>query len=185
MLNKLTHLVRLLRFSRTAECKTERYCLTFTLQGVCFGVDIGNIKEIVRLGIFAVPRDLPRCLRALYRHKRSMIPVLDIAARYGQSSLRQGGRSCLVVVGMGRGAHRQDIGLMVDEVLGMARFSAASVRPLPDDMRELMRTHFIIEGMVAEGDGQLILLRSDKLLQAHELREISSYVRHGFHVTNF
>jgi purine-binding chemotaxis protein CheW len=177
MFKRLAHTFRtLLRSGVDATSGSVRHCLTFTLNGIRFGIDTRTVNEIVRLGILAAPRDMPECLRALYRHKGTMIPVVDIAARHGHQALRQGGRSCLVVVRVGRGKLRRDIGLMVDEVLGVEKFAASSLKPVPENVCETIQVE-IIEGVVAlETDG-LIVLDGWKLLSDEKLEEISAYMR--------
>lgn len=161
-----------------SEAKPEplpvRYCLTFTLNGIRFGVDTRIVNEIVRLGILAVPGDLPQCLRALYRHHGAMIPVLDIAGRYGNQALTPGRRSCLVVIGLGCGKWRRDVGLMVDEVLGVTEFS--SLKPVPEAAHAMMQTG-IIEGLLQEKRDMLVVLDGWRLLPDKELEEIAAYMR--------
>jgi purine-binding chemotaxis protein CheW len=151
------------------------YCLTFTLHGVRFGIDTRTVNEIVRLGILAVPGDLPQCLRALYRHNGIMIPVLDIAARYGKKPLMQGGRTCLVVVGLGCGKWRRDIGLMVDEVLSVAEFQPDKMRPVPEIVSQMAHAG-IVEGMVGQEKDFLVVLDALRLLPDAELEEVAAYM---------
>lgn len=152
-----------------------RYCLTFILHGVRFGIDTRTVDEIVRLGILAEPGDLPRCLRALYRHNGVMIPVLDIAARYGKKPLTQGRRSCLVVVGLGRGKWRRDIGLMVDEVLSVATFKPDDLRPVPE-ITSGIEYDGIVDGIVLQGTDILVVLDALRLLPDVELEEVAAYM---------
>lgn len=162
-----------------SEAKLEplpvRYCLTFTLNGVRFGVDTRTVNEIVRLGIFARPRDLPRCLRALYRHDGKMIPVLDIAARYGELPLEQGRRSCLVVVGLGCGKWRRDVGLMVDEVLSVAEFKPDDLRLVPE-IASRIGFDGVIEGVVWQGKDFLVVLDALRLLPDADQEEVAAYM---------
>lgn len=166
----------LLRPTGKANPEPARYCLTFTLNGIRFGVDTRIVNEIVRLGILAVPNDMPRCMRALYRHNGVMIPVLDIAGRYGNQPLTQGRRSCLVVIGLGCGKWRRDVGLMVDEVRGVTEFAAASLKPVPEAARAMMQTG-IIEGLLQEERDMLVVLDGWRLLPDRELEEIAAYMR--------
>lgn len=159
-----------------ANPESARYCLTFTLNGIRFGVDTRTVNEIVRLGILAEPNDLPRCLRALYRHNGVMIPVLDIAGRYGKQPLKQGRRSCLVVIGLGCGKWRRDVGLMVDEVRGVTEFAAANLKPVPAVAHVMMQTG-IVEGLLQEERDMLVVLDGWRLLPDRELEEISAYMR--------
>jgi chemotaxis signal transduction protein len=153
-----------------------RHCLTFSLNGLRFGIDTRMVNEIVRLGILAVPNDMPRCMRALYRHNGVMIPVLDIAGYYGNQPLTQGRRSCLVVIGLGCGKWRRDVGLMVDEVLGVTEFAAASLKPVPEAAHAMIQAG-IIDGLLQEGRDMLVMLDGWRLLPDEELEEIAAYMR--------
>ncbi|HZW24884.1 MAG TPA: chemotaxis protein CheW [Gallionella sp.] len=163
------------RSEATLEPLPVRYCLTFTLHGIRFGIDTRTVNEVVRLGILAVPGDLPQCLRALYRHNGVMIPVLDIAARYGSKPLTQGGRSCLVVVGLGCGKWRRDIGLMVDEVLSVAEFQPDEMRPAPEIVSQMAHAG-IVEGLVWQAKDFLIVLDALRLLPDAELEAVAAYM---------
>lgn len=157
------------------ESLPARYCLTFTLHGIRFGVETRTVNEIVRLGILAVPGDMPRCLRALYRHNGVMIPVLDIAAHYGNKPLMQGKRSCLVVVGLGCGKWKSDIGLMVDEVSSVAGFQPDEIRPVPEVINQIAPVG-IVEGIVRQEKDFLVVLDALRLLPDAELEEVAAYL---------
>lgn len=151
------------------------HCLTFKLGGNLFGIDTRMVNRIVRYGIPAVPHDKPVCVRGFLRHEGDMIPILDIAARYGHHPLEPGRRTCLVVVGLGHGKWRRDVGVMVDEVSSVAELKPGDVRPVPEDAHRIMRVG-IVAGMVRQEKDYLIVLDAMRLLSDNELKELSAYV---------
>lgn len=154
----------------------RRYCVVVRLNGVDFGIDIRSAREIIPCGIFAEPRDKPVCVRAFFRHDGRMLPVLDIAARFGKQPLKQGKRSCLVVVSLERGKRKLDIGVMVDEARGLFEFGEDELSPVPEIAHEMMQVR-MVAGMVKQGNGYLIMLDVGQLLLAQEQDELIAYMR--------
>jgi purine-binding chemotaxis protein CheW len=154
----------------------RRHCLTFTLNGIWFGIDTGIVKKIARYQMLAEPRDLPRFIRGLYRHQGVMIPVVDIAARYAGKPLRPRGRTCIVLVELGVGKWRRDVGIMVDEIFGMSEFAPSELQPVPNVTHQMMETG-IIEGLVRQEKDLLVVLDACRLLPDAELQELAVYMR--------
>lgn len=160
------------RFQKCAN--PQRHYLTFSIDGIRFGIDIRMASRIVRYGIPAVPRGTPAFLRGFLRHEGEMIPILDIAARYGNHPQQPGGRTCLIVVELGHGRWRTEIGVMVEEVLSVAACHAGEVCAVPDVAHKLMRVG-IVEGLVRQGEEHLILLDPMRLLPDDELQALMAY----------
>lgn len=153
-----------------------RHCLTFSLNGIHFGIDTRMIKRIVRYGILAKPTDRPASVIGFQRHEGNMIPVLDIAARYGTQPLLPGRRTCLVVVGLGYGKWQCDIGVMVDEVLGVLDFRPEDVCAVPEAAHTMMQVE-MLEGLVRHKESYLILFDALRLLPDEELEALAIYMR--------
>lgn len=158
------------------EAAIRRHCLTFSLNGARFGIDTRTVNEIARYQILAVPRGLPRFICGLFRHHGIMIPVIDIAACYGQDSLHPGGRTCIVLVGLGIGKWRREVGILVDEIFGVAEFASTQLKPVPDAAHKLLQVE-IIEGLVKQEQGYLIVLDAMRLLPDADMAELDAYMR--------
>jgi purine-binding chemotaxis protein CheW len=161
---------------RVQEVAVRRHCLTFSLNGMRFGIDTRVVHEIARYQMLAVPRGMPRSICGLYRHHGVMIPVIDIAARYGTHPLCPGGRTCIVLIKLGVGKWRREVGIMVDEIFSVAEFESSDLKPVPDVAHKMISVR-IIEGMVKQERDYLIVIDVWGLLPDAEQEELAAYMR--------
>ena len=161
---------------RSPKAVTRRHCLTFSLNGIRFGIDTRVVNEIARYQMLAVPRGLPRSICGLFRHHGIMIPVIDIAARYGTHPLRPGGRTCIVLVELGVGKWRREVGVMVDEIFSVAEFESSDLLPIPDVAHKMISVE-IIEGLVKQEKDYLIVIDAWRLLPDAEMEALAAYMR--------
>lgn len=150
-----------------------RTCLAFHVSGMLFGVDARAMQKIARYQILASPRGMPACICGLYRHQGLMIPVLDLSRRFGHAPITPGGRTCILIVEMGLGKWRKEIGLLADDVRGLSEFSLHALKPMPDVGHHMAE----IEGLVREGKDFLIVLDHLVLLNDHESACVADFIR--------
>lgn len=152
-----------------------RNCLTFRISGALFGIDAGQIKEIVRCGILAEPGDKPSFVRGLFRHQSVMVPVLDISARYGTHRTEPSGRTCIVILQASAGYWQQPVGLIVDEVCAMHNFADTALKPLPAEVSRMMNVE-IVEGLVKLKKDLLIVIDPLRLMSPDEAADLADYL---------
>lgn len=155
--------------------KPSRTCLTFQIFGVLFGIDTDHIKNIVRCGVLAVPRDKPSFLRGFHRQQRQVLPVLDLSRRYSEHATHIGARSCIVAVELVCGGHRQEIGVLAEEVSGMATVGARDFKRLPEFLERRLDMN-VIEGVVKVANELMIVLDIQGLLTHDEFWELVKYM---------
>jgi purine-binding chemotaxis protein CheW len=154
----------------------RRHCLTFSLNSIRFGVDTRVVNEVARYRILAEPRGMPYFIRGLFRHNGVMIPVIDIGAHYGKQPLQPGGRTCIVLIELGIGKWRRNVGIMVDEIFGVAEFGATELLPVPELAHQMLDVE-IIEGLVRQEKDYLIVIDAWQLLPDAEMAELAAYMR--------
>ncbi|TWI62110.1 purine-binding chemotaxis protein CheW [Pseudoduganella lurida] len=112
--------------------ETAQY-LTFMLGGEAFGIGIMAIKEIIEFsGITEVPM-MPDCIRGVINLRGAVVPVMDLAARFGRPLAVPGKRTCIVIVELGGGSNgeRQVTGVVVDAVSAVLDIPASEIEPAP------------------------------------------------------
>ncbi len=135
----------------------EHHLVTFNLDHEEYGVNIGSVQEIIRVGqITAVP-NAPEFVKGVINLRGRVIPVLNLRRRLELSEGKLTKDSRIVVVESGT----KVLGLLVDGVSHVLRIPASSV-DLPPAESGQTRTYIRAIGKV---DSRLIMLMDlDKVL---------------------
>jgi purine-binding chemotaxis protein CheW len=149
--------------------------LTFTLGGEMFAVAILNVKEIIEYGNLTEIPMMPAFIRGVINLRGSVVPVIDLAARFGGKQAEAGKRSCIVIVEvgdeLGEQAGRHDIGIMVDAVSEVLDIPASEIEP-PPTFGARIRADFIF-GMGKVAGKFVIILNINKVLSIEEIAELT------------
>lgn len=141
--------------------------LTFTLGGEMFGVGILNVKEIIEYGNLTEIPMLPAFIRGVINLRGSVVPVIDLAARFGGKGSAVGRRTCIVIVEVEEDDTRHDIGIMVDAVSEVLEIPGNEIEA-PPSFGARIRADFIF-GMGKVAGRFVILLNIDKVLSVEEI----------------
>src|SRR5690606_7005724 len=94
----------------------QQQYLSFMLRGEAYAIGILHIKEIIEYGqLTAVPM-MPKFLRGVINLRGSVVPVIDLNARFGRDPSTIGKRSCIVIVEIDLEDSSQVVGMVVDAV---------------------------------------------------------------------
>ena len=110
--------------SAVVEAK-EKQLVIFDLAEETYGVEIISVREIIRIQeITKVPRT-PEFVEGVINLRGKVIPVIDLRKRFGFRQAEATKDTRIVVVDIGG----NDIGVIVDAVTEVLRFSADAVEP--------------------------------------------------------
>ncbi|AVR98087.1 chemotaxis protein CheW [Pseudoduganella armeniaca] len=136
--------------------------LTFMLGGEAFAIGIMAVKEIIEFsGITEVPM-MPDCIRGVINLRGAVVPVMDLAARFGRPLAVPGKRTCIVIVETESDGERQVTGVVVDAVSAVLDIAASEIEPAPS-FGTRIRGDFIA-GMGKLNGKFVILLNVDHVL---------------------
>lgn len=141
--------------------------LTFSLSGEMFGVGILNVKEIIEYGNLTEIPMMPAFIRGVINLRGSVVPVIDLAARFGGKPSELGRRTCIVIVEVPDEDMRHDIGIIVDAVSEVLEIPAGEIEP-PPSFGAKIRADFIF-GMGKVAGKFVILLEINKVLSVEEI----------------
>ena len=141
--------------------------LTFSLAGEMFGVGILNVKEIIEYGNLTEIPMMPAFIRGVINLRGAVVPVIDLAARFGSKITEIGRRTCIVIVEVPDEDSRHDIGIMVDAVSEVLEIPASEIEP-PPSFGAKIRAEFIF-GMGKIAGKFVILLEINKVLSIEEI----------------
>lgn len=146
--------------------------LTFTLQGNTFAVPIDSVKELIELPEMTPVPMMPGFLRGVMNLRGSVIPVIDLAQRFGLPRAEPGWRSCVVIFEIGAGKNRQTLGVMVDVVHAVLEIGADQIDEPPQ-----FGTHIALEylqGMIRLRQQIVPLLDTSQVLSIEQLESLTA-----------
>jgi purine-binding chemotaxis protein CheW len=150
----------------------EKQYLTFTLNQELFAVVIHNIKEIIEYaGVTEVPL-MPRFMHGVINMRGSVVPVIDLAVRFGRGPSQIGRRSCVVILEVFFGGEYHDMGVLVDAVNEVIEIAAAQIEPAPE-FGAKVRSEFIA-GIGKVNEKFVIILDVNHVLSIGEMAAMVS-----------
>ena len=141
--------------------------LTFALGSEMFAVGILNVKEIIEYGNLTEIPMMPAFIRGVINLRGSVVPVIDLAARFGGSQTEVGRRTCIVIVEVEDEDAKHDIGIMVDAVSEVLDIPGSEIEP-PPAFGAKIRADFIF-GMGKVAGKFVIILNINKVLSVEEI----------------
>lgn len=145
--------------------------LTFAVAGETYALAIEGIKEIIELSPLTVVPMMPAYLRGVINLRGAVVPVIDLAARFGQPPSQVGRRSCVVILELtSEQGERQVFGLLVDAVCAVLDIAREQMEPAPA-FGAPIRTDFIA-GMARLEERFVVVLNAHNVLAAHELAQL-------------
>jgi purine-binding chemotaxis protein CheW len=141
--------------------------LIFSLGGELFGVATLRVREIIEYGnITSVPM-MPGYMRGVINLRGSVVPVIDLHARFGRSATEVSRRTCIVILEVQSEEDTHVLGIIVDAVSAVRQIDASHIEPSPS-FGTRMRADFI-DGMAKVNNSFVILLNLGKVLSVVEL----------------
>lgn len=141
--------------------------LTFTVASEVFAITISAIKEIIE---YRPPTEVPMMpphIRGVINLRGRVVPVIDLAVRFGRAKGEVSRRTCIVILEIAQDAQQQEIGVVVDAVSAVLDMADADIEP-PPKFGAKLRTDFI-SGMGKVAEKFVIILDVDRVLSVAEL----------------
>ncbi|CAH1745417.1 Positive regulator of CheA protein activity (CheW) [Thauera humireducens] len=154
------------RVTGAADDGPQQY-LTFSLGGEVFALGILNVKEIIEFGNVTEIPMMPAFIRGVINLRGAVVPVIDLSARFGGPASTVSRRTCIVIVEMGNGEERQDLGVIVDAVNEVLEIPRTDIEP-PPSFGAKIRADFI-QGMGKVEGTFVIILNVGRVLSTEEI----------------
>ena len=149
-----------------------RQFLTFVLGGVMYALEIVNIKEIIEYGEVTEVPMLPPSIRGIINLRGAVVPVIDLAARFGGHPASVQRRTCIVIVEAIQAGQQSDIGIMVDAVSEVLDIAGSEIEP-PPAFGARIRADFIA-GMGRVAGKFVIILDIARVLSAEDMAALTA-----------
>jgi purine-binding chemotaxis protein CheW len=161
--------------THTAQDLAGKY-LTFTIQQESYGIDVLQVREIIRLTNITIVPQMPAYVKGVINLRGKIIPVIDLRLRFGFADVKNTELTCIVVVHVKLpDGKTTQMGLIVDGVEEVINLAAADIEETPDFGAKIS-THYIL-GMAKVKGAVKTLLDIDGVLGAETVGRISAAAR--------
>ncbi|SMC18130.1 purine-binding chemotaxis protein CheW [Andreprevotia lacus DSM 23236] len=150
-----------------AEQPGTQQFLTFTLSSELFAIPIEHIREIIEFGGLTEIPMLPPFLRGVINLRGAVVPVVDLAARFGRNVTEIGRRTCIVILEVEQENQMLALGIIVDAVNEVLSVEPGQIEPRPSFGAKI-RADFI-DGMISLGERFVIALDIQQVLSVDEM----------------
>jgi purine-binding chemotaxis protein CheW len=141
--------------------------LTFFVGGEEYAVGVLRVKEIIEYQPLTRVPSTPPWIRGVINLRGAVVPVVDLAAKFGLPEAAVTKRTCLVIVELALEGKRAVMGIVVDTVSQVMDLSAEDVEPAPPFGTQV-RVDYLL-GMAKVDKKFVLLLDIDRVLSAREV----------------
>lgn len=153
-----------------SEYENQIQLVTFQLGEELYGIDIMDVKEIVRIQETRQLPNAPAYVEGLYNLRGEIIPIINLHKRFhlkravlGEDEELLSGFIIIEVAGM-------KLGVIIDKIERVTPVEVKEIQP-PPQMLSGIGTEYI-QGVVNQKSGYLIILDIKRLFNAKELQKI-------------
>lgn len=146
--------------------------LSFRVRQARYALPIELVREIIEYGKITTVPMMPPFIHGVINLRGNVVPVLDLAARFGFELSVPNKRTCIVIIELNLDEEQQQrIGLVVDAVDAVLDIEAGNVEQAPP-FGAGIRTDFIA-GMARDERGFTIILDVRRVLSLDDIRQLS------------
>ncbi|MBR0565154.1 chemotaxis protein CheW [Azoarcus sp. L1K30] len=158
--------------SSEPEPDEQHQYLTFLLGDEMFAIGILSIREIIEYGFVTDVPMTPPFIRGVINLRGAVVPVLDLAARFGRQARENSKRTCIVIVDIEGANGSQQMGVVVDAVNEVLEIAGCDIEP-PPEFGARIRNDFIKN--MGKIDGKfVIILDLNRVLSVEEVGVIAN-----------
>ncbi|MGE5493403.1 MAG: chemotaxis protein CheW, partial [Actinomycetota bacterium] len=132
-------------------------------------------REIIEYGQVTEVPMTPPFIRGVINLRGAVVPVVDLAVRFGRAARDITRRTCIVIVEVDSPKGSQEMGIVVDAVSEVLEIPATDIEP-PPEFGAKLRIDFI-KGMGKVGGQFVVLLDVNRVLSMDEVAVLSSLGR--------
>jgi purine-binding chemotaxis protein CheW len=148
--------------------------LSFFIAGEEYALGILQVREIIEYETVTRVPGSPAWIRGVTNLRGSVLPVVDLAMKFGLPPSTVNRRSCIVVVEVKLQGEKRVMGVLADAVGQVLELGPGEVEP-PPAFGTPVRADYLV-GMGRLGKKFILLLDVDRVLSSHELLAASGTV---------
>ena len=151
----------------TRDTVEQAQYLTFFLAGEEYAIGILRVKEIIEYDTITRVPTTPSSIRGVINLRGSVVPVLDLAVKFGLPETAITMRTAIVIVEVDLDGEHALIGLMTDSVSQVIDLSPADIEP-PPAFGLPVRVDYLV-GIAKAGKKFILIFDVDRVLSSEEL----------------
>ncbi len=151
----------------SASQSVERHqYLSFSMGGADYAVGILRVKEILQFESITRVPSVPRSVRGVINLRGTVVPVVDLAVKFGQGETPVTKRTCVLVVEVSLAGQSAVMGVLADGVTEVLELGKDDIEP-PPPFGARIQVPFLT-GMGKVGQEFVLLIDLDMILDAEE-----------------
>lgn len=153
------------------EATEQTQFLTFLLADEHYAVSILRVREIIEYDTVTRVPNMPTSIRGVINLRGAVVPVVDLAVRFGLRDSRVTKRTCVIIAEVEVGGERLVMGLMADAVSQVIDLPPADIEP-PPAFGTRVRVDFL-KGLGKIGKKFVLILDLDRALSSTDLISVA------------
>ena len=145
----------------------QRQYLTFFLAEEQYAVGVLRVKEIIEYGVVTRVPTTPAYIRGVINLRGSVVPVVDLAVKFGLQECPVGRRTCIIIMETMMQGERATMGVVADAVSQVIQYAPHEIEPAPA-FGSRVRIDYL-EGMAKMGSKFVLILNMDAVFAFDEV----------------
>ena len=167
--------------TKNAEMKTgkeqvQQY-LTFLIGGEEYAVNLLKVKEIIEYDVITKVPKTPSWVRGVINLRGSVVPVIDLALKFGQAATEVGKLTCIVITEVECAGEATVMGILADAVSQVIDLKPEEIEA-PPAFGTRVKIDYLV-GMGRSGKKFCLILDSERVLSTDELLEVTDSLSSG------
>jgi purine-binding chemotaxis protein CheW len=135
-----------------------------------YGIALEAVREIVPLQAVTRIPGTPPWVRGVCNLRGTVVPIVDLAVRFGFGEVQAGKRTCFLILELAIGKQRLVVGVVAESVNNVIEVLAGQIEPAPEVGLRLEVE--LVRGLVRANDRFIVLLDVTRIFTCEELVEI-------------
>ena len=148
--------------------------LTFMIGAEEYAVSLLKVKEIIEYDTITEVPKTPEWVRGVINLRGSVVPVIDLAVKFGQSPSVAGKLTCIVITEVECEGEATVMGVMADSVRQVIDLKPEEIEE-PPTFGTRVKVDYLL-GMARAGKKFCLILDTEKVLSTDELLELPDSV---------
>jgi purine-binding chemotaxis protein CheW len=145
----------------------EKQLVIFKLGAEEFGVDINEVREIIKLDNITKLPNTESYVDGVINLRGKIIVIIDLAKKLNLPEIQQSKETRIIVIEV----NQNTIGMMVDGCNEVLRISGKNIEPAPDIIKRKINSDYL-QGVGILKERLIILLDLSKVLEQQELDQV-------------